>query len=260
MRDGYRSAATLRDRGRLDTRSWCSPPRTGCSDQTEALDTGADDYLTKPFSFPVLVAHVRALLRRTSGGVPVPVEVGDLRLDSARHRCWRGDVELSLTAREFAVLEYLMRRVDLVNPKHEILGGVWEYDFEGDPNIVEVYVRRLRRKIDEPFGPARSGDGARGRLSAVQSRGRCEPGVKKFGTVRAELTFLATVLVAAMLSASAVGLVVAQFRVLQHAIDESLIQRADNIQVAVRRRDAGRPATDRRRSRGHLPAAARTER
>lgn len=124
----------------------------GVVDHTRALDTGADDYLAKPFSFPVLVAHVRALLRRTSGGAPVPIEVGDLRLDSARHRCWRGDVEIALTAREFAVLEYLMRRVDVVAPKAAILDGVWDDDFEGDPNIVEVYVRRLRRKIDEPFG------------------------------------------------------------------------------------------------------------
>jgi two-component system OmpR family response regulator len=82
----------------------------------------------------------------------VPIEVGDLRLDSARHRCWRGETEILLTAREFSVLEYLMRRADLVNPKFEILDGVWDYDFEGDPNIVEVYVRRLRRKVDEPFG------------------------------------------------------------------------------------------------------------
>jgi DNA-binding response OmpR family regulator len=149
--NGYRICKELRDRGDW-TPILVLTARDGVPDQTKALDTGADDYLTKPFSFPVLVAHVRALLRRTSGSAPVPVEVGDLRLDSARHRCWRGGVEIALTAREFAVLEYLMRRADLVNPKHEILDGVWDYDFDGDPNIVEVYVRRLRRKIDEPFG------------------------------------------------------------------------------------------------------------
>lgn len=149
--NGYRICKELRDRGDW-TPILVLTARDGVADQTKALDTGADDYLTKPFNFPVLVAHVRALLRRASGSAPVPVEVGDLKLDSARHRCWRGDVEISLTAREFAVLEYLMRRVDVVNSKHQILDGVWDYDFEGDPNIVEVYVRRLRRKIDEPFG------------------------------------------------------------------------------------------------------------
>ncbi len=120
-------------------------------DETGALRDGADDFLTKPFSFPLLIAHVEALLRRTAGGAPVPIEVGDLRLDSSRHRCWRGEVEVILTAREFAVLEFLVRRAGQVASKREILDGVWDHDFDGDPNIVEVYVRRLRRKIDEPF-------------------------------------------------------------------------------------------------------------
>jgi two-component system OmpR family response regulator len=149
--NGFEICRMLRHRGDW-TPILVLTARDGEGDQTRALDTGADDYLIKPFSFPVLVAHVRALLRRTSGRAPVPIEVGDLRLDPARHRCWRGDTEIELTAREFSVLEYLVRRAGAVIPKFEILSGVWEYDFDGDPNIVEVYIRRLRRKIDEPFG------------------------------------------------------------------------------------------------------------
>ncbi|MCW2569575.1 MAG: transcriptional regulator, partial [Mycobacterium sp.] len=142
---------TLRERGNW-TPILVLTAKDGDHDHTEALDIGADDYLTKPFSFPVLVAHVRALLRRTSGGAPAPIQVGDLRVDPSRHRCWRGDTEIPLTAREFSVLEYLVRRTGLITRKFEILDGVWEYDFDGDPNIVEVYIGRLRRKIDEPFG------------------------------------------------------------------------------------------------------------
>ncbi len=126
--------------------------KDGALDEAEALDTGADDYLTKPFSFAVLVSHIRALLRRTRGGSPAPVSVGDLRLDPIRRRVWRGDSEVSLTAREFEVLEFLVRRRGQVLSKQAILDGVWDIGFDGDPNIVEVYVRRLRRKLDEPYG------------------------------------------------------------------------------------------------------------
>jgi len=149
-RDGYEICQMLRQQGDW-TPILVLTARDGEVDQTRALDTGADDYLVKPFSSPLLVAHVRALLRRISGTAP-PVEVGDLRLDPSRHRCWRGTTEIRLTAREFSVLEFLARRAGQVSPKFEILRGVWEYDFNGDPNIVEVYIRRLRRKVDEPFG------------------------------------------------------------------------------------------------------------
>jgi two-component system, OmpR family, response regulator len=149
--DGFEISRTLRGQGNW-TPILVLTARDGDLDQTRALDAGADDYLTKPFSFAVLVAHLRALLRRTSGGAPAPIQVGSLRLDSLRHRCWRDATEIPLTAREFSVLEYLMRRAGFVESKAAILDGVWDYDFEGDPNIVEVYIGRLRRKIDEPFG------------------------------------------------------------------------------------------------------------
>ncbi len=125
--------------------------KDGDLDEAEGLDTGADDYLTKPFSFPVLVARIRALARR-SGRVPAPLAVGDLRIEPAQHRVWRAEHEIRLTARQFDVLEFLMRRAGQVQSKTDILRGVWEYDFEGDPNIVEVYIRRLRALIDEPYG------------------------------------------------------------------------------------------------------------
>lgn len=149
-RNGYQICADLREAGDW-TPILMLTAKDGELDEAEALDTGADDYLTKPFSFVVLVARIRALLRRSSGKDPVPVEAGDIRLDPAQRRVWRGDAEIELTARQFDVLEFLMRRKGEVVSKLEILNGVWEFGFEGDPNIVEVYIRRLRTRIDEPF-------------------------------------------------------------------------------------------------------------
>ena len=121
-------------------------------DQVEALDTGADDYLTKPFSYPVLLARIRALLRRGVRDRPTILEAGDLRLDPATRRAVRGEVDIDLTAREVSLLEFFLRRAGEVVSKRDILDHVWDDDFEGDPNIVEVYVGHLRTKLDRPFG------------------------------------------------------------------------------------------------------------
>lgn len=149
-RNGYQICAGLREAG-----DWTPiimlTAKSGDLDEAEALDTGADDYLTKPFSFAVLVARIRALLRRTAGRDPAPVATGDLRIDPPQRRVWRGDTEIELTARQFDVLEFLMRRAGQVLSKTTIVDGVWDYGFDGDLNIVEVYIRRLRARIDEPF-------------------------------------------------------------------------------------------------------------
>ncbi len=121
-------------------------------DEVESLDTGADDYLTKPFSHAVLVARLRALMRRGARERPVVLSAGDLRLDPAARRTWRAETELFLTSRELSLLELLLRRRGEVLSKREILAHVWDFDFDGDPNIVEVYVGRLRDKVDRPFG------------------------------------------------------------------------------------------------------------
>ena len=148
--DGYQICRTLREE---DVWSPILMLTARDSDREEALalDNGADDFLAKPFSFIVLVARIRALLRRGSAERPAVLRAGDLSLDPARHECRRGDTSIDLTAREFSVLEYLLRHKGEVAPKRDILGNVWDFDFEGDPNIVEVYVRHLRRKIDIPF-------------------------------------------------------------------------------------------------------------
>ncbi|MDX6251152.1 MAG: two-component system, OmpR family, response regulator [Kribbellaceae bacterium] len=149
--DGFEICATLRTEN-VWTPILMLTARDDDTVQIRALDTGADDYLTKPFSYAVLVARLRALVRRGAVARPVVVEAGDLRLDPAARRAWRGEAELDLTSRELSLLEFLIRRQGVVVSKRTILEHVWDYDFEGDPNIVEVYVRRLRNKLDRPYG------------------------------------------------------------------------------------------------------------
>lgn len=149
--NGFRVCSRLRGVGNW-TPILMLTAKNGELDEAEALDTGADDYLSKPFSFVVLAARVRALMRRGTRERPAVLEAGDLRLDPAAHRVWRGDTEVSLTPRQFSLLEFLIRRAGEVLSKSCILEHVWDFAFDGDPNIVEVYIRHLRKKIDEPFG------------------------------------------------------------------------------------------------------------
>jgi two-component system, OmpR family, response regulator len=147
---GYQLCATLRAE-----RNWTPilmlTAKDGEWDEVDGLDTGADDYLTKPFSYAVLLARLRALIRRGARPRPAVLRAGELRLDPAARRVWRGsagsETEVELTAREHALLEFLMRRAGEVVGKLEIIEHVWDVNFEGDPNIVEVYVRRLRAKL-----------------------------------------------------------------------------------------------------------------
>jgi DNA-binding response OmpR family regulator len=150
---GYRVCHLLRAEGNW-TPILMLTAKDGEWDEVEGLDAGADDYLTKPFSHAVLVARLRALLRRGAHERPAVLSAGDLRLDPASRQAWRGDTELALTSRELSLLEFLLRRRGEVLSKREILAHVWDFDFDGDPNIVEVYVRHLRDKLDRPFGRA----------------------------------------------------------------------------------------------------------
>ena len=149
--NGYRVCAALRAAGH-DVPILMLTAKDGEYDEAEGLDTGADDYLTKPFSYVVLVARVKALLRRrgSAGASPVHV-VGELRVDTAAHRVHVGEDEVTLTAKEFAVLEQLVVRAGEVVSKARILEHVWDFAYDGDPNIVEVYVSALRRKLGAPL-------------------------------------------------------------------------------------------------------------
>jgi DNA-binding response OmpR family regulator len=167
-RNGYELCGRLRDAGNW-TPILMLTAKNGIDDEAHALDTGADDFLAKPFAYVVLVARLRALLRRGRESRPAVLEAGDLRLDPATHEVRRGDRPVELTPRQFSLLEFLMRRPGEVLSKRTILEHVWDFAFDGDPNIVEVYVGQLRRRLDEPFG--------RSALQTVRGAGyRLDPG------------------------------------------------------------------------------------
>jgi len=126
--------------------------RDSVQDRVAGLDGGADDYLTKPFSYAELLARLRALMRRGPAERPPDLQVGDLRLDPARHRAWRGETEIQLSAKEFSILETFMRRPGDVLSRFQLLEHAWDYEYENRSNVVDSYIRLLRRKIDRPFG------------------------------------------------------------------------------------------------------------
>ncbi|MBP2478914.1 DNA-binding response OmpR family regulator [Crossiella equi] len=149
--NGYRVCAALRERG-VRTPILMLTAKNGEYDEAEALDTGADDFLGKPFSYVVLAARLRALTRRGAAGAAAVLRFDDLVLDPARRTCHRAGQPVALTTKEFAVLECLLRHEGAVVAKSEILAQAWDMAFQGEVNIVEVYVSALRRKLDAPFG------------------------------------------------------------------------------------------------------------
>ncbi|MFE7168565.1 response regulator transcription factor [Streptomyces sp. NPDC057616] len=149
--NGYRVCAQLRAAGD-ETPILMLTAKDGEWDEAEGLDTGADDYLTKPFSYVVLQARIRALLRRRTRAGAQVLRIGDLTVEPGARRVERAGTEVPLTAKEFAVLEHLTLHAGQVVSKAEILAHVWDFAYDGDPNIVEVYVSALRRKLDVPFG------------------------------------------------------------------------------------------------------------
>ena len=149
--DGFGVCRKLREAGRWSPVLMLTA-RDAVDDRVAGLDAGADDYLTKPFSFAELLARLRALLRRGEPERPAVLTVGDLVVDPATHRASRGGVAIQLTRKEFALLEYFVRHPGEVLSRTKLIEHVWDFAFEGDSNVVDVYVRYLRQKIDRPFG------------------------------------------------------------------------------------------------------------
>ncbi len=149
-RDGIEVCRSLRNQ-RVSTPILMLTARDGLDDRVLGLDSGADDYLVKPFELPELRARLRALMRRESGRKSGDLVVADLRLDPATHDAWRGDAALDLTAKEFSLLEYLMRNANRLVTREMVVSHLWDYDQMIASNVVDVHIRRLRRKVDDPY-------------------------------------------------------------------------------------------------------------
>ncbi len=149
-RDGIEVCRSLRDQ-RVTTPVLMLTARDAVDDRVQGLDSGADDYLVKPFEVKELRARLRALLRREASQKGAHLEVADLRLDPASHYAWRGETALDLTAKEFALLEYLMRNTNRLVTREMVTQHLWDYDHNISSNVVDVYIRRLRRKVDDPY-------------------------------------------------------------------------------------------------------------
>ena len=149
--DGFAVCRTLRER-QVWTPVLMLTARDALEDRIQGLDTGADNYLLKPFAFSELLARLRALVRRGQSERPIELAAGDLRLDPASRRVWRGETEIELSAKEFALLEVFLRHAGEALTRVQLLDGAWDMAFESRSNVVDVYVRYLREKIDRPFG------------------------------------------------------------------------------------------------------------
>jgi DNA-binding response OmpR family regulator len=161
-KDGHQVLAEIR-RARSDLPVIMLTARDDLGSKVSALDGGADDYITKPFAFEELFARVRALTRRADQKQASSLELGNLRIDMVAHRVWRGNQQIELSRREFALLQYFARNQGRLLSRQQILSAVWEYDYDAESNVVDVYVRYLRRKLDEP--------GARSLFTTVRGSG-----------------------------------------------------------------------------------------
>ena len=198
--------------------------RDAVRDRVAGLDMGADDYLTKPFSYAELLARLRALVRRGAVERPPELRVGDLRLDPARRQAWRGDGPISLSAKEFSILEVFMRRPGEVLSRFQLLEHAWDYDYENRSNVVDSYIRLLRRKIDRPFG-SRASRPCGGRATGSARR----PDALSRLPTRLRVTLVFAGIMAVVLAATGLFLRLRLEHNLDQSINQDLQSRSDGL-------------------------------